>query len=121
MIEGRFRDGLPRTTLTLPGRDGDFEVEFVVDTGFDGGLSLPEHLARTLEADEPDIRLIRLAGGHQSRCFYYEIALETEDGDSRPMEVLVLEGNPLLGNLFLEGTLLQIEVEEGGSVTAENL
>ena len=48
MIEGRFRDGLPRTTLALPGREGPFDIEFVVDTGFDGGLSLPENLCKNL-------------------------------------------------------------------------
>jgi predicted aspartyl protease len=46
---GEFRDGHPRARLTLNGLAGQLELEFVVDTGFDGDLALPGHLARQLE------------------------------------------------------------------------
>jgi clan AA aspartic protease len=121
MREGRFHDGLPRMTLSLPGRGRDFTIEFVVDTGFDGGLTLPEDIARQLVADEPEVRLIRLAGGHQRRCLYYEVEMEDDDGELRRVEVLALEGNPLMGTGFLAEMLLSIEIIEGGSVAAETL
>ncbi len=121
MKEGCFRDGFPRLTIELPGRSGSFSVEFIVDTGFDGGLTLPEHLARDLDTGEPEVRFIRLAGGFQQQSRYYEILLENEDGEEQDVEALVLEGNPLMGNTFLAEMLLSIETTEGGEVAAEAL
>ena len=39
MMIGHVRDNFPRLMLTLPGRNGSVNVEFVVDTGFDGELT----------------------------------------------------------------------------------
>lgn len=121
MREGRFRDGFPRLTLPLPGHDGEFEVEFLVDTGYDGGLSVPPHIAQRLDVGEPEVRLVRVAGGILQRCLYYEIPLENDEGEEIMTEVLVLEGNALVGNVFLAETLLEIEMTEGGGVTIESL
>jgi len=44
MIEGSVRDNFPRLSLNLPGLRGSQSVEFLVDTGFDGELSLPSAL-----------------------------------------------------------------------------
>ena len=44
MMIGQWRNGFPRVMLTLPGLQGPLEVEFIVDTGFEGGLTLPEAL-----------------------------------------------------------------------------
>ena len=44
MILGYVRDHLPRVTIVLPGLNGDVPVEFIVDTGFDGDISLPSRL-----------------------------------------------------------------------------
>ncbi len=82
---------------------------------------MPESFAQELDISEPDVRFIRLAGGLQRPCRYDEITLENEDGEERSVEVLVLEGNPLIGNVFLTQMLLEIEVAEGGNVTAETM
>lgn len=42
-------------------------------------------------------------------------------GERWPAEVLVMEGNPLIGTQFLSDYLLQVEMAEGGDVTAEPL
>ena len=118
---GRFKNGLPRLTLTLPGKHGDFSVDFVVDTGFGGDLTLPENLARELPDATLESRLINLAGAFRQRCPCYEIPWENEEGETRTVEVLVLDGNPLLGTGFLSDTLLTIEITEGGEVSAESL
>lgn len=121
MITGRFRDSLPRVSLELPTVDGIQTVEFVLDTGFDGDLSLPDEMARRLSGASQGTQLIRLAGGFQRRCPYYEIVWEDEDSESRVVEVLVMDGNPLMGTAFLKGNLLSIELIEGGEVVAELL
>ena len=118
---GAFRDGFPRLSLTLPGKEGDFDVEFIVDTGFDGDLTLPEPLARQLTNAMPDNLLMNLAGAFRQRCAYYEIEWADEDGETRTVEVLVMEGNPLMGTKFLAETRLAIELTEGGEVVAEAL
>ncbi len=53
MILGEFRGHFPRITLTLPGIQGEVEVEFIVETGFDGDLALPEILLNQLVATVP--------------------------------------------------------------------
>ena len=45
---GSFRDGHPRLTVLLPSQNGPLEIEFIVDTGFDGDLALPGPVARRL-------------------------------------------------------------------------
>ena len=47
MIPGVFRDGHPRTAITVYGDDAPQEVDFIVDTGFEGDLALPSHVADT--------------------------------------------------------------------------
>ena len=44
MILGHVRDYMPRVSLLLPGVNGLVSVEFILDTGFDGELSLPPSL-----------------------------------------------------------------------------
>jgi YD repeat-containing protein len=42
-------------------------------------------------------------------------------GEGRLTEVLVLDGNPLLGTQLLAGSLVQIEMADGGEVLIEPL
>ena len=50
MIFGHVRDGFPRIMLTLLGPNGSVNVEFIVDTAFDGELSLPGNILIQLQA-----------------------------------------------------------------------
>ncbi len=124
-VVGRFRDGFPRLTLVLPGRDGgSLDVEFIVDTGFDGDLTLPADIVRRLSARPDGQRSRQLADGSSSRCDVYRLFLDLdEDEDQAPgeLEVLVINGNPLLGTQFLYDHLFLVEVTEGGEVSAEPL
>ena len=120
MILGHVRDNLPRVTLSLPGVTGQVLIEFVVDTGFDGELALPSHLVRQLEATFQGDKPIQLADSFARNQPSFEVVLEWED-DSRPTEVLILEGAPLLGSVLLAGSLLQAEMTDGGEVSIEPL
>ena len=60
---GIVRDYSPRIRLTLPGVAGIFQVEGVVDTGFEGELALPSSLARRLDADSFGKRRIEKYAG----------------------------------------------------------
>lgn len=104
----------------MPGRGGDLEVEFIVDTGFAGDLALPAYLVNQIEGTLIGFRDRRLATGQQFRCPSYEIMLDWND-EPRPTEVLILEGDPLLGTVILREHLLQMEMMEGGEVSIEAL
>ena len=41
MISGYVRDFLPQLMLILPGLQGPTQVEFILDTAFEGDLALP--------------------------------------------------------------------------------
>lgn len=104
----------------LPGRSGAIEVEFVVDTGFDGELAVPPDLARRLDILAQGHKSLELADGSIIVSPFVTIELDWED-ELRPTEVLVLDGSPLLGAALMDGNLLQAEMQEGGEVFLEPL
>lgn len=120
MIYGQFRDGFPRVTLSLPGRNGARAVEFIVDTGFDGEIALPPELLRDVDAVFAGDHPVLLADRTYRRRSIYRILLEWGDED-RETEIIEIDGNPLLGNGLMFDTLLQAEMREGGEVVIESL
>lgn len=117
---GIFRDEHPRLTLFLPASQGEIEVEFIVDTGFAGDLALPSNMARQLNGLAAGPQERRLATGQLFYCDSYEIALDW-NSESRTTEVLVLEGEPLLGTVLMRENLLQVEMTDGGEALIEPL
>ncbi len=120
MILGHVRDRFARITLSLRGLDGPLRVEFLVDTGFDGDLSLPLSLVSRMETSYAASRRVRLADGYESNQDYRQIMLSWDE-DTIPIEVLVIETNPLIGVLLMEDYLLQAEMQEEGEVSLEPL
>ncbi len=49
MMLGHVRQRFPRVLL-MPGQAGPLEIEFIVDTAFDGDLAVPSELALRLDA-----------------------------------------------------------------------
>jgi len=120
MMLGHVRDNFPRVALALPGLRGPLNVEFLVDTGFDGELTLPNAVLEQLEMSFITNRSVLLADGSQSRRPVYTVIL-TWDDEPRATEVMGLEGSPLLGGELMAGCLLQIEMTDGGEVLIEAL
>lgn len=80
MIVGEFQDGLPRVTLTLPGQRGAVEVEFVVDTAFNGGITLPPDILQQL-GFSPTVRVRnRLASGGEEYASAAMVRVDWHDG-----------------------------------------
>src|SRR5690348_11749360 len=96
MIFGHVRDNFPRVTLTLPGRNGRLNVEFIIDTGFEGELALPGSVIVQLDVSEPFSRRIRLADGSVREQPHFKIVMDWYE-EPRLTEIALLEGNPLLG------------------------
>lgn len=120
MILGQVRRRFPRVVLTLPGRGGPFDVEFTVDTAFDGDLALPPELAQRLDAQPSGNRALSLAGGPLFVSAACEIQLDWGNED-RLTEVLILDGNPLLGVVLMDGFHVGADMEPGGDVSLEPL
>lgn len=120
MIPGTFRDDHPRISLNLPGMQTEIDLEFIIDTGFAGDLAMPAQLAGLLTGDFAGLGKRRLANGQHLQCRTYEIMLDWDD-ELRPTEVLVLEGDPLMGTVLLRDHLLQVEMMDGGEVALEPL
>jgi predicted aspartyl protease len=74
MILGSFHDHLPRVTLTLPGRSGSIAVEFILDTGFEGDLSLPSNILRQLAAQPLFLSVRAMGDGSLRECPVYHLA-----------------------------------------------
>ena len=118
MIHGHVRDNFPRVLLSLPGHQGYINIEFVLNTGFEGELSIPSTLISDLNTNFVTNRDILLADGSVRLTPLYEILLDWND-DIRSTEIIVLEGRPLLGTLLLEGSHLQIDMNNGGEVVID--
>jgi clan AA aspartic protease len=117
MIFGRvnaFREAVVR--IPVRGRDGREQlVEVVIDTGFNGHLTLPPHL---IEAFGLPFRRSSLAvlGDGSTVTFNVHEALVLWDGQPRRISVDAAETEPLLGMSLLDGHELNVQVVQDGQV-----
>jgi clan AA aspartic protease len=120
MNQGIFRAGHPRLALQLAGIYSRVEIEFIVDTGFNGEIALPPSMANELNYTSAGYREHKVAGGRIDR---FEICQATIvwDGEDRMVELLIIEGEALIGTELLAELMLQIEVTEGGQVLIDPL
>jgi clan AA aspartic protease len=108
-------------TLEVCGPGGHAQqVEALIDTGFDGFLTLPTAAIRAFALPFLDIQEAILADGSSAFCNTYQ-ATVLWDGQPRVVEVQAVEGIPLLGMAMLAGNTLTIQVVDGGRVTIEAL
>ncbi len=91
------------------------EVESVVDTGYNGFLTLPTELVAELGLAYRSRGYAVLADDSEITYLVYNAAV-LWDGQPRQIEVDGMEGTPLVGMAMLEGHNLNIDVEVGGRV-----
>lgn len=122
MIEGRVtanREAIVQVTLQGPNGD-ELEVDAVVDTGFDGWLTLPAELVKRLALPWRRIGSALLADGNEV-LFDVHDGTVIWDGRARRIVVDVAETSPLLGMRMLQAHRLAMDVEQGGSVKITRL
>ncbi len=106
-----------RVPIAVAGPSREFrELEFVVDTGFSGELTLPESLIRELRLQLYQQRRV-LAANNQMIDIpsYYGLV----QWHGRVLPVLVYQSEnprPLLGAAMLENCRLTVDMREGGPV-----
>ncbi len=111
---------LPLTLVPLgASAEEGIEIEAVVDTGFDGELTLPRGLIRRLGYPYAGFTRGTLADGSAVRFDYHEGSLLWHGGEERAVVVLAADGNPLIGMALLRGSRLTIDAVPGGAVRIE--
>jgi len=108
-------------SLTLRGwRGRDETIAAVVDTGFDGELTLPPSLVTALRL--PFLRRTTASLGDGSIVIHaLHRATIVWDGAVRQIHVAALESEPLIGMELLAGYRLAIQVIPGGRVEITSL
>ena len=117
MIEGVVNANL-EAVVTLPLQDPSGrtrEVEAVVDTGFNGYLTLPPMLMEDLELPVVGDGEAVLADGSEAAFDVYGVTV-LWDGQPMYVETGAVGVDPLVGMALLDGHNLNIDGENGGRV-----
>ena len=96
------------------------EIEAIIDTGFDGSLSLPSSTMVQLGLPWRQRGRALLADGSESVFDIYEATVDW-DGEARRIAVDEAETVPLIGMSLLEGYELTVQIQRGGNVTLRTL
>jgi clan AA aspartic protease len=122
MISGAVNEGLAAVVrLMVRGRQGqELGTEAVVDTGYNGSLTLPSSLIAELGL--PFLRYSRavLGDGRETVFEVYE-AILLWNGQLRRVPIDSADTSPLLGMALLYGHDLTIQVIEGGAVSIREM
>ncbi|MGH3087130.1 MAG: clan AA aspartic protease [Rubrobacteraceae bacterium] len=105
-------------SVTVRDSRAEREIEAVVDTGFDGNLTLPPFLVADL--DLPFRRRDRAILGDGSETFFdTHEATVLWDGRPRAVAVDSADTTPLLGTSLLDSHELTVRFVDGGDVRIE--
>ena len=96
------------------------EIAAIVDTGFNGWMTLPSALVRTLRLPFRGSGLATMADGTETLFDIYEGTV-IWDGQPRQVSVHVSDSDPLVGMGLLYGFELNIHVVAGGGVAITRL
>lgn len=108
-------------TITVGGPIGrEQEIETIIDTGFDGALSLPPTRIAALNLSWRRRGRALLADGNESLFDIYEGTI-VWDGTPRRISIDAADTDPLLGMALLFGYELTLQAVEGGRVTIQAL
>ena len=120
MILGTVNDTYEAViSLTVRGPSGQArEIEAVIDTGFNGFLSLPPALATELGLPFLTNESAFLADGSLVRFSVHD-ATAIWDGQPRRVYTHISNTTPLIGMRMLENYDLSIQVRDGGSVVIQ--
>jgi clan AA aspartic protease len=96
------------------------DIAAVVDTGFNGFLTLSSSVVAALALPFLNYFRAGLADGSRVRLEVYA-ATVVWDGAEREIEVFATGRDPLLGTSLLDGCDVSIQFTDGGLVTIERL
>ena len=120
MIEGTVNAFYePVVALSLRGANGHtLEVEAVIDTGYNGLLTLPSSVVTELGLPHRGYGEASLADGSVVEFDVYGVTV-LWDGLARHIEADEANSTPLVGMRLLDRHNLNIDVEDGGRVVIQ--
>ena len=120
MIEGVVNAAYEAVvTLLLQGSAGETrEIEAVIDTGYNGFLTLPAAMVAELELPFLGPSRATLANGAVETFNVHDVTV-LWDGQLRDIEADATGNTPLVGMLLLDGYELSIQVWDGGRVAIQ--
>lgn len=98
----------------------DVEVEYIIDTGFEGFLTLPPSLIADFELPYLARINANLANNSNVMTDVY-LATVVWNGVERNVAVLAMGHRPLVGTLLLEDSHLSIDFCKGGTVLVDDI
>lgn len=115
----------PRREATLPlvvgNTNGQRQViDAVIDTGFNGFLTLPSAVITDLNLPWNASDIVTLGDGSETLFDLYAVTV-IWDGQYREIDVAESETEPLIGMALLYGYRLQVDAIKGGIVKIEEL
>lgn len=108
-------DGEPVLPVHISGPAGAVTVDAIIDTGFNGELTLPQTQIEALGLSEATVTEVTLADGRTRDVPLYD-ATAKFDESSRAIFVTKAPTSPLLGTSLLWGFSLCIDFEVDGTV-----
>ena len=120
MIAGRVAGKKVVIALELAEAVRPREIEAVVDTGYNGYVTLPASMVTACQLSFAGHRRGTLADGTVVLLDVY-MARVVWHGQQRDVLVSEVDGEPLVGISLLYGSRLTVDVIEGGSVAIEEL
>lgn len=110
-----------RVSLVLrAARGATQEIDALIDTGFNGFLTLPPSLIAALDLKRLARGRAILADGRDQLFDIYAVTV-LWDGQALTVEADSADTDPLVGMGLLQGYRLSIEVLDGGSVEIQRL
>ena len=91
------------------------EITAIIDTGYNGALSLPYETVITLALMPSASRMVTLGDASQRVLDFYTANIHW-GGRVRRIRVLCVEGSPLVGTVLLQGYKLEADFTLGGAV-----
>jgi clan AA aspartic protease len=95
-------------------------IDAVIDTGFNGFLTLPLSIISSLGLSFAGTTHTALGDGSEVRMDVFE-ATVLWDNQERRVTVLATQGDALVGMAMLFGYRMTLEVDDGGTVVIEAL
>ena len=121
MIVGAVSEHLQaRVALFVSGPQGQQEVDFLLDTGFNEELMLPPGVITALNLSVVSRRFVRLADGSRVESPIYQ-AQVLWDGAARAVSILAGGSQPLLGMALCAKHNVNIDMVDGGRVAVTPL
>ena len=121
MLRGAIRRFRPMVEFPVIGSDGRRAiVPFVLDTGYSGMLALPEAFCVQLALEWDHSQTATLANGSSIVVDVFLGRIIWDEGE-KLVEILAVEGDPLIGLVALDGYRVCLDVKEGGTVIIESI